>query len=661
MAIHWQIKFRSLRANTLYTVNVYDASYSGDPVQLTGAANPFETQEDDSDDLFQAVRTQSGYLRIVDTGKDNAGNDFDWRTFIPTTDTDRPVTLTDGGGNVVWMGFMQAQNFGARLYDMPQGREFPLQCPLATLSRLDVDWTAFDGTKNFAALIDYAFNNIPTIGFEQLFIQGGADARTWLLKEFDWMLFTDTDDDGNQVNSTDLLTAFDGVCRYWGLTARMQGTTLYLMAPDDQTGFINRLELTRQQLTELAGGSTSAGRVYTDVYVTQAVTDEFASTATDDAQQRGVNKAVMTSEVGDIDDRIVFGFPDSVMKQMYDGGWVQESGYRDYTPDLTQFSNNLEGGTSGYVVNGSFNIMRLRAGFSGITTDETMPVIRHKSGYNGELKAEIHSLVAHVFPAGHFTIKGKTYQNGNHLDYSGEHGRSNKHTRMCLGIGMTEAAAMWWNGYEWVNSKVEFYAEIARSDDVLPTSTSKLETSPVYSDIQVPASGLKGFLYVKFYGSDDLMENISGCYFDLADFEITYQQNTIPYRYTDPERHESRSYTATNDAMVKGEWEGSSIFATDNYSKWGPGLVLNPNGTLFTGWNYPNHTEGTTPPEQHTADRVAQYWSQSRRMISCELRHDLLPELTPRHLLTIDGTTLYPFSISHQWRDDVVITKSLEI
>ncbi len=127
MAIHWQVKFRSLRANTLYTVNIYDSSYSGTPVQLTGAAQPFETQEDDSDDMFMPVRTQSGYLRIVDTGYAADGvTPFNFRDLIPTTDTDRPVTLTDDYGEVVWQGFMQAQNFGSQLFETPQEREFPL-------------------------------------------------------------------------------------------------------------------------------------------------------------------------------------------------------------------------------------------------------------------------------------------------------------------------------------------------------------------------------------------------------------------------------------------------------------------------------------------------------------------------------------------------------
>ena len=74
MAIHWQVRFVSLRQNRTYTVNIYDDNYSGNPVQLTGAAQPFSTKEEDDDDWFKPVRKQSGYLRILDNGKDNSGN-----------------------------------------------------------------------------------------------------------------------------------------------------------------------------------------------------------------------------------------------------------------------------------------------------------------------------------------------------------------------------------------------------------------------------------------------------------------------------------------------------------------------------------------------------------------------------------------------------------
>ena len=48
-AIHWTLTFKSLN-NTDCTVNIYDNDYSGNPVALTGAANPFFFEEIEDDD-----------------------------------------------------------------------------------------------------------------------------------------------------------------------------------------------------------------------------------------------------------------------------------------------------------------------------------------------------------------------------------------------------------------------------------------------------------------------------------------------------------------------------------------------------------------------------------------------------------------------------------
>ena len=72
--IHWQVRFKSLRNNRLYTASIYDDQFSGNPIHLKGAARPFETEEDAKDDLFNDIITQSGYLRIVNDKKDYNGN-----------------------------------------------------------------------------------------------------------------------------------------------------------------------------------------------------------------------------------------------------------------------------------------------------------------------------------------------------------------------------------------------------------------------------------------------------------------------------------------------------------------------------------------------------------------------------------------------------------
>ena len=138
MAIHWQIQFVSLRSHTTYVLNIYDASYSGSPVQLKGGSEPFTTEEEADEDMFKPLRTQSGSFRVVDDGKDANGNTLSaansLKAMLPATDTDRPVQLTKKVGNtwvVLWMGYMQAQNFGSVLYGDPQEREFPVQCCLS--------------------------------------------------------------------------------------------------------------------------------------------------------------------------------------------------------------------------------------------------------------------------------------------------------------------------------------------------------------------------------------------------------------------------------------------------------------------------------------------------------------------------------------------------
>ena len=150
MAIHWQVKFRSLRADTLYTVNIYDGSYSGSPVQLTGASQPFVTQEDDTDDMFAPVRLQSGYLRIVDDG------DVDWERIMPTDETSRPVTLT-AGNTELWRGFLQPCSFSGEYKEYVQVREFPLMCQLSALEGFDVSPSAYD-TVNFGGALLYALS-----------------------------------------------------------------------------------------------------------------------------------------------------------------------------------------------------------------------------------------------------------------------------------------------------------------------------------------------------------------------------------------------------------------------------------------------------------------------------------------------------------------------
>ena len=318
MAIHWQVKFRSLRAETLYTVNVYDDSYTGSPLQLTGAAQPFETSEDDDDDFFAPIRRQSGYLRIMDTGKDNDGNTFNWRDMIAATDTSRPVTLTDDYGNVRWQGFMQPQNFGVGLYMSPQEIEFPLQCPISITEGIDINYNQ-TAICNFAYLLKTIVDSIPTCAPTNFVFQGGDLAMDILLKQIDWQNFVlDSGDEGDEGKT--MYACLEGMCLFWGWTLREHERTWYFTCADDSTAMSSGLVLTKTDIDDLASGVI----LWMDpepIFVSRSVGDIFASTGNIDMQIRGPRKVVITSDANIAADFVIQPFDSLLEEAMVEDGW----------------------------------------------------------------------------------------------------------------------------------------------------------------------------------------------------------------------------------------------------------------------------------------------------------------------------------------------------
>jgi hypothetical protein len=130
------------------------------------------------------------------------------------------------------------------------------------------------------------------------------------------------------------------------------------------------------------------------------------------------------------------------------------------------------------------------------------------------------------------------------------------------------------------------------------------------------------------------------------------------YGGANKEFESSRQYTASNNNNVRNERNVDAVYASDNYLNFGLGLIANPDGSLLETLTY-----GLTSkhPEQHLADRVTNYWRTSKRRISAELRSNEIADITPRHKVTLDGTTAYPIAISHDWRDDITQITMLEL
>lgn len=692
MAKNYSISFKSLRAGTVYTLNI--GGGTGSAVPLKGGAAPFETQEADDDDFFIPLRTHTGYIRIVDDGFAADGvTAFDWKDLVPDTDFSRPVTLT-AGSTVVWQGFMQAQNFSGTLYGNPQEREYPVQCPLSALSACDVDGTNRE-LKNFAYLIQQAFANITSAGISisRYIFQGGASARNWLMMLIDWQNMIMASDDGIS-SKYDNQRAIQDVCQFWGWSCRANGSDIIFSCADDRTNMPDALILTQSQLDTLATG-VSSGSVETFFSAVTMSGNIFAGVENDDLRVRGFSRAMVTAD-GNPADKSVIGFaPTPVEKDMKSrSSYTETDGDKMvyYTADLTSFTYDYFTGScrGGYA---TFNIADVRESYTAASgnTGDVIRIRRSWSSDSATAYAQMQTSFHHSFydaggivfySDGGFTLKGEIWRKATKLEDHDDNGIGNKTMKMRLGIGTSRGNALWFNGSSWGSSVSAFTVAVGSTDGKFYIKTTSGSMTTLREVIPTNQQYLMGILYVEFLGSSDIDETDGQRSFDIRDFSIEFTRNTTTRqesvsinlsqgyifggarKYSVLERADSREYVAKNSNKVRNEWNFDNIYASDNDMQNGYGVVLNTNGTQMGKQTY-----GTTQkfPEQHLCDRVAAYWATAKRELRLMLRTDQISNVTPQNTVgfndtaTFGSTIFYPIAISHNWRDDITYITLLQL
>ena len=120
-------------------VDIYKRGYEGNEVEeLVAAANPFEYEEDDSEDTLNSViRYRTGYLRLIE---DNHG---DLDELYPLLNTDRYIEFYYGE-SLDFNGFIQAQEFENPWAPGPREVELPVISPLGLAASTIIDYTAYN-------------------------------------------------------------------------------------------------------------------------------------------------------------------------------------------------------------------------------------------------------------------------------------------------------------------------------------------------------------------------------------------------------------------------------------------------------------------------------------------------------------------------------------
>lgn len=134
----WTVSFVSYNG-TSCRIDIYKRGYTGSTVdELTSAADPFEYDESNDEDLLNGViRYRSGYIRLIESDY----GDLD--EIYPQVNTDRYVEFYYGE-TLDFTGFIMASEYVNGWEDGPRLVELPIISPLGLASGTTFDYTSYN-------------------------------------------------------------------------------------------------------------------------------------------------------------------------------------------------------------------------------------------------------------------------------------------------------------------------------------------------------------------------------------------------------------------------------------------------------------------------------------------------------------------------------------
>lgn len=682
---YWIVNFKS-RSGTLYRVKV--GGKTGSDAALLGAADPFYTQEDTSEDKFVPVRLQSGYLRIVDDGYDLAGNAFDWHALIPTTATSRPVTLYKVVGStetVMWLGFLRPETFSSEYLAPVQEREFPVCCCLSVLEGFTFD--VQPQTQNFAWLLYtllFEGENLPITDF---YFTGTAAVHQWLY------LTANTENMNGKYN---YLQVLQEVCRFWGWTARTWQGAVVFEAADDGSQMVDDdfLWLDSQDLYAIATGDIVSG-MSRDFGEIEMDGDEFASTNNSETILQPVRKVTVDADVNKVSDYPAIPYDliekdlrtKTIYRSDYGSGTHQVHEFThtnglgsltssQYQTELVEIAANVET-ISSQVYGAWFDVVDW---YSGALADKKTfdwkcrMEMRGSTQLTGKPYFRMQSQLSYSFNEGAITLSATTYVEKAVLtdadtkaDYTTWTGNGTMTCKLKVGN-------KYWNGSAWTQTESTFTVVIGNGGEEAEGKGS-IVTNRTYESIYdnyeglgipvltgEPVGGQVLFEILTFTLTDT--HGMSNPWIVVEKLKIGFVQ--LATQQPDEDTN-SNTYTASNDNQAASEVDVKTIFASYDDNKPGFGLIAFLWGEYVENVVYQYGASGQPAvleerPEQHLADRIAAFGQTDRRLYKLQLRANELPEITPLDkVTTCEGVITYPISISRSWRDDTVEVYMVEL
>ena len=237
-AVRWQVPFAA-QDGTKYRVDIYDDGYTGSPVELTAGETPFTTDEDDSDDFFAPVRTQSGTLQICT--ETPSGSTIKLEDILPANNISRPVRLVNlsNSNAVEWQGFLSCEAYSQDYIGIPQNLDLPLIGVLEAMDSIEVELSESMAFKKILGHVAYAMKAIEDKSgmslFDQMYISTYCKNALTTQSFYNNVYFsTEEQISGDNitvdVHSISAKAILEQVAKFFGCCWREKGQNIYLEA-----------------------------------------------------------------------------------------------------------------------------------------------------------------------------------------------------------------------------------------------------------------------------------------------------------------------------------------------------------------------------------------------------------------------------------------------
>ena len=659
-----QLQFKSLRSGTVYTLSIGTASGT-----LTGAAEPFVTQEADDADMFLPIRTQTGYIRIV-----GVNDRATWLSLIPNGVTSIRVKLTHGNNVIDWQGFMTPGVFSNEWPGCgAQEHEFPVQCPLSVLDGINI--TRIDqGVVTFGWLLNYIFNQLSGITINHYYVQGTPEVtKARLDLKVIWANFLETDNSGTITAKYTCYQVLEEVCKFFGYTCRMIGDSVYFTQP---TG--NNIGFT--DYTLLTGTGT-----YIGIGIHPVNNNMLASNDMQEQVVPGVGKVTVSSDINklgnlieipydELFDRYYMGQSSIIVRSVdyyergiycavkapdangtrmtYEDDNVSLECYMATVPGTTQNAGNQKKYCRFLVYDDN------EVGDVGGTPPESKKSyswkkcveLFHSYNYSGSDNTPMFKIAS---KQSFIVSDGILYVSFKCDEVSAWLGPIKCVAKMKLGDKYWDGANQVWTTTE------KTFDMYFTSDGALSTRTSI--NDPEYDGCGIPITNtMRGMLEFTIEDMPDWEYIIGPVHYEingflpLMDFKIGFVRGTI-----EEKKHSGNEYIKTGGSF-RDQVNVDLIFAADvaygpsGYQRHMPaglGYILN-NSTEKPQATIKSMSGEDVIPEEYLAIIIADFGRFTHIITDIDLLSNM-ESFDPKYIGSGLCNGMYPMAISHKWRDDI--------